>query len=76
MFICDVTGSVCETNLSLKKKKTLFQAEDLVQRLSDLENSASCDASVRERIAALPPEVSDISHLDKIQGMLYDVVYE
>ncbi|KAK0060788.1 regulation of nuclear pre-mRNA domain-containing protein 1B-like isoform X1 [Biomphalaria pfeifferi] len=42
-------------------------AEDLVQRLSDLENSASCDASVRERIAALPPEVSDISHLDKIQ---------
>ncbi|GFN74349.1 regulation of nuclear pre-mRNA domain-containing protein 1b [Plakobranchus ocellatus] len=42
-------------------------AEDLVQRLSDLENSASCDASVRERIAALPPEVSDISVLDKIQ---------
>lgn len=43
-------------------------AEDLVQRLSDLENSASCDASVRERIAALPPEVSDISVLDKIEG--------
>ncbi|XP_059163507.1 regulation of nuclear pre-mRNA domain-containing protein 1B-like isoform X2 [Physella acuta] len=42
-------------------------AEDLVQRLSDLENSASCDASVRERIAALPPEVSDISHLEKVQ---------
>ncbi|CAG5134582.1 unnamed protein product [Candidula unifasciata] len=42
-------------------------AEELVQRLSDLENSASCDASVRERIAALPPEVSDISHLDKVQ---------
>ncbi|XP_005101801.1 regulation of nuclear pre-mRNA domain-containing protein 1B [Aplysia californica] len=42
-------------------------AEDLVQRLSDLENSASCDASVRERIAALPPEVSDITHLDKTQ---------
>ncbi|RUS80586.1 hypothetical protein EGW08_011641 [Elysia chlorotica] len=42
-------------------------AEDLVQRLSDLENSASCDASVRERIAALPPEVSDISVLDKIE---------
>ena len=41
-----------------------------MQRLSDLENSASCDASVRERIAALPPEVSDISVLDKIQGKL------
>jgi len=44
-----------------------IDAEDLVQRLSDLENSASCDASVRERIAALPHEVSDITHLDKIE---------
>lgn len=41
-------------------------ADDLVTRLSDLENSASCDASVRERIAALPHQVSEISHLDKV----------
>ncbi|XP_076470124.1 regulation of nuclear pre-mRNA domain-containing protein 1B-like isoform X2 [Babylonia areolata] len=42
-------------------------AEELVNRLSDLEHSASCDAAVREKIAALPLEVSDIAHLEKIQ---------
>ncbi|XP_078335682.1 regulation of nuclear pre-mRNA domain-containing protein 1B-like isoform X1 [Crassostrea virginica] len=41
-------------------------AEELVKRLSDLEHSASSDAAVREKIAALPPEVSDINHLSKI----------
>ncbi|XP_041376080.1 regulation of nuclear pre-mRNA domain-containing protein 1B-like [Gigantopelta aegis] len=41
-------------------------AEELVKRLCDLETSASSDAAVREKIAALPPEVSDISHLEKI----------
>ncbi|KAK2188994.1 hypothetical protein NP493_118g03021 [Ridgeia piscesae] len=43
------------------------EAEDLVKALQDLDNSASCDAAVRERIAALPPEVSDVSLLDKIK---------
>ena len=41
-----------------------------MKKLSDLENSASCDAAVREQIAALPPEVSDISQLAKISGKL------
>ena len=41
-----------------------------MQRLSNLEHSASCDATVRERIAALPLEVSDATHLEKVQGML------
>ncbi|XP_048778100.1 regulation of nuclear pre-mRNA domain-containing protein 1B-like isoform X2 [Ostrea edulis] len=41
-------------------------AEELVKRLSDLEHSASSDAAVREKIAALPPEVSDVNHLTKI----------
>ncbi|CAC5357516.1 RTT103 [Mytilus coruscus] len=41
-------------------------AEELVKRLSDLEHSASSDAAVREKIAALPPEVSDVNHLAKI----------
>lgn len=41
-------------------------AEELVKRLADLEHSASSDAAVREKIAALPPEVSDINHLSKI----------
>lgn len=43
-----------------------IDSEELVKKLSDLENSASCDAAVREQIAALPPEVSDISQLTKI----------
>ncbi|XP_046549445.1 regulation of nuclear pre-mRNA domain-containing protein 1B-like isoform X2 [Haliotis rubra] len=43
------------------------EADNLIKRLSDLESSASSDAAVREKIAALPQEVSDISHLDKIQ---------
>ncbi|XP_013403831.1 regulation of nuclear pre-mRNA domain-containing protein 1B isoform X2 [Lingula anatina] len=42
-------------------------AEELVRALQDLENSASTDAAVRERIAALPPEVSDIAMLEKIK---------
>lgn len=42
-------------------------SEALVKRLADLEHSASSDAAVREKIAALPPEVSDIQHLSKVQ---------
>lgn len=44
------------------------QADVLVKALSDLDSAASSDAAVREKIAALPPEVSDISNLDKLQG--------
>jgi regulator of Ty1 transposition protein 103 len=36
--------------------------------LQDLENSASSDAVVREKIARLPPEVSETSHLEKINS--------
>ena len=32
-----------------------------------MENSASSDATVRERIANLPPEVSEISALNKLE---------
>ncbi|XP_039273789.1 regulation of nuclear pre-mRNA domain-containing protein 1B-like [Styela clava] len=42
------------------------EAEDLVKALTELENAASTDAAVREKIASLPPEVQDISRLDKI----------
>ncbi len=45
-----------------------FQTENLIKALEDLENSASSDAAVRERIAALPPEVSDASLLGKLAG--------
>ncbi|XP_063244707.1 regulation of nuclear pre-mRNA domain-containing protein 1B [Bacillus rossius redtenbacheri] len=48
------------------------EPEELVKALLDLESSASSDAAVRERIAKLPPEVSEVSLLsnltDKAQG--------
>jgi len=36
----------------------------------ELENSASQDAVVREKIANLPAEVQDVSLLDKIEGII------
>ena len=35
----------------------------------ELENSASQDAAVREKIANLPAEVQDVSLLEKIEGI-------
>ncbi|XP_071814548.1 regulation of nuclear pre-mRNA domain-containing protein 1B-like [Apostichopus japonicus] len=43
------------------------EPEDVSQALRDLENSASSDATVREKIARLPPEVQDVSLLEKIK---------
>ena len=37
----------------------------------ELENSASQDAVVREKIANLPAEVQDVSLLEKIEGTMY-----
>ncbi|CAL8368609.1 unnamed protein product [Lota lota] len=42
------------------------QTEELVKALQDLENAASGDAAVRQKIASLPQEVQDVSLLDKI----------
>ncbi|XP_012271931.1 regulation of nuclear pre-mRNA domain-containing protein 1B isoform X2 [Orussus abietinus] len=39
------------------------ETEELIKALMDLENTASSDAGVRERIASLPPEVSEVSLL-------------
>jgi hypothetical protein len=39
-----------------------------VRSFQDLENSASSDALVREKIASLPPEVSEIGLLSKLEG--------
>ncbi|XP_078485048.1 regulation of nuclear pre-mRNA domain-containing protein 1B-like [Ciona intestinalis] len=41
-------------------------ADELAKVLMELENSASSDAVVREKIASLPPEVQDISRLERI----------
>lgn len=37
----------------------------------ELENSASQDAAVREKIANLPAEVQDVSLLEKIEGKVF-----
>ncbi|CAH2292173.1 Hypothetical predicted protein [Pelobates cultripes] len=41
-------------------------ADDLIKALQDLENAASGDAAVRQKIASLPQEVQDVSLLEKI----------
>ena len=47
-----------------------FQPDELVRRLQDLENSATQDALVREKIANLPTEVTDPTFIDKVNGTL------
>uniref|UniRef100_A0A1Q3F620 Putative regulator of nuclear mrna n=1 Tax=Culex tarsalis TaxID=7177 RepID=A0A1Q3F620_CULTA len=43
------------------------EPEELIKVIQELENSASSDAAVRERIANLPPEVSELSALAKLE---------
>ncbi|CAD7002937.1 regulation of nuclear pre-mRNA domain-containing protein 1B [Ceratitis capitata] len=43
------------------------EPEELIKALANIENSASSDAVVRERIANLPPEISEISCLSKLE---------
>lgn len=45
------------------------EPEELIQALQDLENSASSDAIVREKIAKLPPEVSEVAKIDGLQSL-------
>lgn len=39
----------------------------MIRALIELENSASSDAVVREQIANLPPEVSEVAMLSKLE---------
>jgi len=43
--------------------------DDLVKRLQELENSATQDAIVREKIANLPTEVTDPTYIDKVEDL-------
>jgi regulator of Ty1 transposition protein 103 len=43
------------------------EPEELIKMLESLENAASSDAATREKITKLPPEVSNISELNKIE---------
>lgn len=42
-----------------------------MRRLQELENSATQDAVVREKIANLPTEVTDPTYIDKVEGMSF-----
>lgn len=57
-----------ETLLCASLFHVLGQTEELVKALQDLENAASGDATVRQKIASLPQEVQDVSLLEKITG--------
>ncbi|XP_042187694.1 regulation of nuclear pre-mRNA domain-containing protein 1B isoform X1 [Callorhinchus milii] len=52
--------------LSNTTPKEAPETEELIKALQELENAASGDAAVRQKIASLPPEVQDVSLLDKI----------
>lgn len=43
------------------------EAEELIKMLQDLEEAASSDAVTRERITRLPPEVSNLDTLSKLE---------
>lgn len=43
------------------------EPEELIKALKDLENEASADVEVRERIAKLPSEVSEVGLLSRLQ---------
>lgn len=45
-----------------------------MKALQDLENAASGDAAVRQKIASLPQEVQDVSLLDKITGKSWNTL--
>jgi len=43
--------------------------DEIVRKLQELENSATQDAVVRERIANLPTEVTDPTYIDKVEDL-------
>ncbi|XP_045136375.1 regulation of nuclear pre-mRNA domain-containing protein 1B-like isoform X2 [Portunus trituberculatus] len=45
------------------------EPEQLIEALQELESAATSDAVVREKIASLPDEVSDVSLLTKLQDL-------
>lgn len=64
----EVNGKV-ETHVTLSPKIPTGEppeAEELIKALVDLENSPSSDAVIRERIANIPPIVSEVSLLSTV----------
>eukprot|EP00795_Rhopilema_esculentum_P001231 gene1231-15601_t len=50
----------------LKPPSKIPDPDELIKKLTELEHSASQDASAREKIASLPGEITDPANLDKI----------
>lgn len=66
----EVNGAI-ETHVILSPKAPAGdppEPEELIKALMDLESSASSDANIREQIANLPPAVSEVSELNKLQN--------
>lgn len=55
-----------QTDIELPIKGENVDSKDLINSLKLLENTASSDAFVREKIAKLPPEISDASYVEKL----------
>ncbi|CAG4946930.1 unnamed protein product [Parnassius apollo] len=65
----EVDGHI-ETHITLSPKTPPGdppEPEELIKALLELESSASSDEAVRERIASLPPEVSEVQLLSKLE---------
>lgn len=65
----EVNGKV-ETHVTLSPKPASGEPpepEELIKALQDLENSPSSDAVIRERIANIPPIVSEVSLLSTVE---------
>ncbi|NXU02791.1 RPR1B protein, partial [Buphagus erythrorhynchus] len=65
-FIQQLKLSMEDSNSPQTKGECILLTEDLIKALQDLENAASGDATVRQKIASLPQEVQDVSLLEKI----------
>ncbi|RWS29366.1 Regulation of nuclear pre-mRNA domain-containing protein 1B-like protein [Leptotrombidium deliense] len=61
-----VSNKVTVTDKSVNGD-SVIDTDNLIKSLQQLENSASSDAMIREKIASFPPEVSDSTLLEKIQ---------
>lgn len=67
----EVNGKV-ETHVTLSPQHTVVEGdppepEELIKMFTDLEEAASSDAATREKITKLPPEVSDLEALTKLE---------
>lgn len=64
----NVVNLLSQTATELPVKGEDVSPDELIKSLQSLQNTASCDAAVRERISKLPPELSDLALMQKVQN--------